>query len=116
MGAIDYKDVKGRERVNHEFHLLIAKAAGSPRLLSMIQGFREFFMNPYKRKPSEKKKATDALEDHRAIVKALRKRDGAAAAALMRDHLERAYALLIEEETEKARATLAGPKAKAVAR
>ena len=34
---------KERVRINQEFHLTIAEAAGSPRLLAMVRSFREYF-------------------------------------------------------------------------
>jgi DNA-binding GntR family transcriptional regulator len=91
-----YSDVDERIRINQEFHLTIARASGSQRLLDLIGGFREFFMNvEWLRRFDQKGSAKQSLQDHRAILAALRARAPERAERLVREHLNTVYAELL---------------------
>lgn len=79
---------KERVRINQAFHLTIAEASGSNRLLAMIRGFREYFLNPRWISGQDSKMAKHALEDHRKIVAALRARSPDKVEKILRKHLK----------------------------
>src|ERR1700733_6237837 len=56
-----------RVRINQQFHLTIAEASGSPRLLEMISGFREYFLNRRWISRQDSKMAKRAHTDHKRI-------------------------------------------------
>ena len=77
-----------RVRINKEFHLAIAKASGSRRLLEMIQDFREYYLTPRWVTRRDTKVIDRALRDHRAIVSALRARSADRSERVLRQHLK----------------------------
>jgi DNA-binding GntR family transcriptional regulator len=77
-----------RVRLNQDFHLTIAEASGSPRLLAMIRGLREYFLNPRWVSRRESKLFQRAVEDHKKIVAALRARSPERVERALRSHLK----------------------------
>jgi DNA-binding GntR family transcriptional regulator len=77
-----------RVRFNQEFHLTIAEASGSKRLLAMIRGLREYFLNPRWVSRRESKLFRRAVEDHKKIVAALRARSPERIERALRSHLK----------------------------
>jgi DNA-binding GntR family transcriptional regulator len=77
-----------RVPLNQQFHLAIAEAAGSPRLLEMIRGFREYFLNRRWMSGQNTEMARRALDDHRQIIAALRAGSPARVESLLRRHLK----------------------------
>jgi DNA-binding GntR family transcriptional regulator len=77
-----------RVRLNQEFHLTIAEASGSKRLLAMISGLREYFLNPRWVSRRESKLFKRAVEDHKKIVAALRARSPERIERALRTHLK----------------------------
>jgi DNA-binding GntR family transcriptional regulator len=93
--ALDENQFEARSRLNEEFHMTIIDAAGSIRLREMILGFREFFMNAKWLSRYDRKGLQHALQDHRDIIAALRRRSPATVEKLIRAHLKSAYAKLL---------------------
>jgi DNA-binding GntR family transcriptional regulator len=77
-----------RVRLNQEFHLAIADASGSKRLLAMIRGFREYFLSPRWVSRGDSKLFRRAVEDHKKIVTALRARSPEKVERALRSHLK----------------------------
>lgn len=79
---------------NHEFHFIVYRAAGSPALLGIIESLW-LQVGPYFHvlRGSGNWQAANAA--HRAMLAALRRRDGAAAAVALREDIE-AAALTLE--------------------
>jgi DNA-binding GntR family transcriptional regulator len=78
-------------RVHEEFHALVCKQAGMPRLQREIERLRTA-VEPYLRVFL----TTHGMGElkgskHRALLTALRKRDGELAERAIRDHIERAF-------------------------
>ena len=86
---------KERVRINQQFHLIIAEASGSPRLLDMIGGFREYFLNRRWISRQNSKMAKRAFEDHKKIVAALRSRSPDKVERVLRSHLKLGWEELI---------------------
>jgi DNA-binding GntR family transcriptional regulator len=98
-----YSEMDERIRINQDFHLTIARAAGSQRLFDLIGGFREFFMNvEWLRRFDQKGSAKQSLKDHRAILEALRARAPGRAERLVREHLRTVYAGLLADRSRPA--------------
>ena len=98
---IDYRDYRRRASINQDFHLTIATAAAAPRLTALINDFREFFLNPRWLSRQTETVARQSLRDHRAIIDALRARDGDRTERAIRLHLERSYGSLIGKTLAK---------------
>ncbi len=79
---------KERVRINQEFHLTIAEASGSPRLLAMVRSFREYFGSRHWISRQDSKMAQHALGDHKKIVVALRANSPDTLERLLRKHLK----------------------------
>jgi DNA-binding GntR family transcriptional regulator len=83
-----YASFKERVRINQEFHLTIAEASGSPRLLAMVRSFREYFGSRRWISRQDSKLARHALSDHKKIVSALRANSPDTLERLLRKHLK----------------------------
>lgn len=86
-----------------DFHFRIAKSSGNDLLASMVCGDLYDLLRIYRYKSSTMHgRAAAALEEHRAIVTALKSRDPDAAERSMRTHIMngRAYALLAMEKRD----------------
>jgi DNA-binding GntR family transcriptional regulator len=77
-----------RVRLNQEFHLTIAEASGSKRLLAMVRSFREYFLSSRWVSREESKFFKRAVEDHKKIVAALRARSPERVERALRAHLK----------------------------
>lgn len=77
-----------RVEVNQEFHLTIAEASGSPRLIEMLHSFREYYLHPNWVTRTDKKMVEQALRDHKQIVAALRARSPDETERILRRHLK----------------------------
>jgi DNA-binding GntR family transcriptional regulator len=84
-----------RVKLNQEFHLAIAEASGLKRLLAMIRGFREYFLNPRWISRQESKLFKRAIDDHKKIVAALRSRDPERVERTLRAHLKMGWNELV---------------------
>jgi DNA-binding GntR family transcriptional regulator len=96
--STSFESYEERAQINREFHMAIAAASGSPRLFEMINGLREFFLNPKWLMRYDQKSAQRAFEEHLEIVAALRSRAAKRAERLVRDHLKSAYAKLLADK------------------
>ncbi len=81
------------------FHLQIAAASRNDRLVKLINGYRDYFLNPHTLGLYDRAAMLRSHEQHEAIVQALRGRDGDAAERLVRDHFHDAMAVALGEGT-----------------
>lgn len=80
-----------QESQDFDFHFRIARASENERLISMICGDLYHLLRVYRYKSSTLAgRAGQALEEHRSIVAALRKRDPELAEDAMRTHIRNA--------------------------
>jgi DNA-binding GntR family transcriptional regulator len=82
-------DPAERVRINSEFHIAITEASRSPRLISLIVGFRDFFLSERTLERYTETASRKACEQHAEIVEAIRMRNGNRAERLVRQHLEK---------------------------
>lgn len=74
-----------------EFHSRIAHASGNERLVELLYGDHYYLLRIYRHKLTPKPgRAMKALQEHKAIVDALARRDPVAADQRMREHLRNA--------------------------
>lgn len=97
--AIDVGDkgLQDQVELNNAFHMQIAMASRSDRLVKMIDGYRDYFLNPHTLGLYDRAAMLASSEQHAAIVQALRDRDGDAAERLVRDHFRDAMAIVLGE-------------------
>jgi DNA-binding GntR family transcriptional regulator len=87
-----------QESKDFDFHFRIVSGSGNERLAQMLTGDLYYLLRVYRYKSSTKPgRAMEALEEHRAIVAALQKRDARAAEAAMRAHLRNARRFVEEQ-------------------
>lgn len=108
------RNVELSEAADRRFHELIAAATDNSGMISAVQMLWDARLrSPQNRSMSAKVRALGIkprIDEHIAIVNALKKRDANAARAAMRDHLTRVLEATFEatetEELEKARAQI----------
>src|SRR5436190_4127528 len=84
-GATDFEDYR---RADIRFHLGVAEAAGSPRLVAAMTEVQGQMSDLIARSAPPEQVLTHSNAQHRRLVALLRKRDGARAVKLMREHIE----------------------------
>jgi DNA-binding FadR family transcriptional regulator len=110
-----HDDVVMSEDADRRFHELIASSTQNSGMMAAVQMLWDARMrSPQNRSMSRKVRARGVkprIDEHTAIVRALKRRDPEAARAAMREHLSRVMEELLEvtevEELERARAKLA---------
>lgn len=110
-----HDDVVMSEDADRRFHELIASSTQNSGMVAAVQMLWDARMrSPQNRSMSRKVRARGVkprIDEHTAIVRALKRRDPEAARAAMREHLSRVMEELLEvtevEELERARAKLA---------
>lgn len=115
MRAENAHDVVRSEDADRRFHQLIAQATQNSAMASAVSTLWDARMrSPQNRSLSTKVRAAGLrprIDEHTAILKALRKRDPDSARNAMRDHLTRVIDALLKatevEEMERARAQIA---------
>ena len=87
-----------QEAKDFDFHFQIVTASRNERLAQMLFGDLYYLLRIYRYKSSTKPgRAQKALEEHKAIVEALARRDSVAAEQKMREHLRNAR-MYVEEQ------------------
>lgn len=80
-----------------DFHGRIARASGNPRLISMLEGELYSLLRLYRHRLSMRPgRPQDALDEHRAILAAMRSRDPDKAEAAMRTHIRNSSSAVAE--------------------
>lgn len=92
---------KERVELNQKFHLMIAEASGSPRLLEMIRSLREYLLNRRWISRQNSKMAARAYADHKKIVAALRARSPENVEKILRKHLKLGWDELLTSTKER---------------
>lgn len=80
-----------RAVLNEQFHRLIAGASRVPRLIEMIQEFREYATNEVTLSLYDRESSERGLDAHREILRWLREGNSERAEQAMREHLDSAY-------------------------
>ena len=94
-----------QEAEDFDFHFRILAASGNARLAQMLTGELYYLLRVYRYKSSTKPgRAQQALDEHRAIVAALKAHDADAAELAMRAHLRNARRFVEEQLAAQAAA------------
>lgn len=99
--AVPLEDYARRAELNNVFHGAILRASRAPRLIQMIEGFREFFMNESQLVRYSKRHTSTAFKHHQDIVDALRDHDSKRAEKAVRTHLRHSKARLSERSARR---------------
>ena len=86
MREVDHFDLYRRADIR--FHVGLAEAAGSPRLVSAMTEVQGRMSELITRLPHPPELLTHSNDQHRRLVRLLRQRDTARAVRLMREHIE----------------------------
>ncbi|MCW5770587.1 MAG: GntR family transcriptional regulator [Rhodospirillaceae bacterium] len=88
--AVSFEAGNGEEfmRVDTEFHRMVAAAARNQPLSAFLVGTHERCLRAYFMSVSRNEQDARVMDEHEAIIQALIARDGPAAAAAMRRHIE----------------------------
>lgn len=95
--CLDREDLGALPQINTEFHDLLYGLSRSPRLMKMINDLRDHIYRF--RLVILKKRATAELSnnDHRLMLKAIRKRDTDGVESLVREHILRGQDIVLRE-------------------
>ncbi len=94
-----------QESKDYDFHFRIVAGSRNERLAEMLTGDLYYLLRIYRYKSSTQPgRAKKALEEHKDIVTAIKRRDAAAAEQAMRNHLRNAR-LTVEEQLRAETAT-----------
>lgn len=93
--SIDAGALQDQADLNNAFHLQIATASRSSRLIKMINDYREYFLNHGVLGLYDREAMLRSYEQHEQIVRALRAGDGDPAEEIVRAHFRDAIAMLL---------------------
>ncbi len=96
-------DPRRSYELNRQFHLTLFDAAKNRFLIRAISGLQKTMMILGRTTLVSSERARAAVEEHWAILAALEARDGAAAEALMRQHIEAAHKVRVRTLRERER-------------
>lgn len=94
VSMIDQPSTKRRAALNNRFHTLLTEASHSPRLVRLVNDYRDYFLNRDFIRYYDYKTGLQQHDQHRQIVEALRTRDADRCEQLVWDHFERALAVI----------------------
>jgi GntR family hexuronate regulon transcriptional repressor len=118
--ARENQDPQGTDKADHAFHLAIARATRNPAVLATIEQLWTLrYTSPEAALLHEKARTANVkpvVEEHTAVIEALKARDPAAARAAMRAHLAAVLDSLLfateEKAVEEARRAVAAKRAR----
>lgn len=94
LAMIDQPSSDERAELNNRFHSLLTEASHSPRLVRLVNDYRDYFLTPEFLRYYDRATGLRQHEQHREIVEALRRRDATRCEQLVKDHFERALAVI----------------------
>lgn len=110
-------ELQAHAELTNSFHLRIAEASRSPRLVHLISNYRDYFLSSDFLRLYERDDLQKLQGQHEAIIAALRARDGKLAEQLVREHFAAAAAIIRgHAEPAHGRSENAAPEPRAKAR
>lgn len=94
LAMIDQPSPERRAELNNRFHALLTDASHSPRLVRLVNDYRDYFLNRDFIRYYDRETGMRQHEQHREIVEALRERDATRCEQLVWDHFERALEVI----------------------
>jgi DNA-binding GntR family transcriptional regulator len=99
--ALDRNKMYVLPAINTEFHDLLYALSKSPKLIHMINGLRDQIYRYRQVILKETKFASTSNQDHRQMLKYIRKRDTDGVERLVREHILRGQAMVLKEFDEQ---------------
>lgn len=94
LAMIDKPSPERRAALNNRFHALLTEASHSPRLVRLVNDYRDYFLNRDFILYYDHETGLQQHDQHRQIVDALRARDADRCEQLVWDHFERALTVI----------------------
>lgn len=94
--ALDRKNMNLLPAINTEFHDLLYGLSKSPKLINMINGLKDQIYRYREMILRESKYASTSNLDHKKMLKTIRNRDAAGAEQLVREHILRGQAMVLQ--------------------
>lgn len=94
--ALDRKNMNLLPAINTEFHDLLYGLSKSPKLINMINGLKDQIYRYREMILKESKYASTSNLDHKKMLKTIRNRDAAGAEQLVREHILRGQAMVLQ--------------------
>lgn len=93
---LDKKQMAPLLKVNTEFHDLLYSLSKSPKLIHIINGLRDQIYRFRKVILKEEKTAKMSNDDHRKMLKLIRRRDADGVEKIVKEHIQRGQAIVLE--------------------
>ena len=97
QNALDRKKMSLLPAINTEFHDLLYGLSKSPKLINMINGLRDQIYRYRQMILKERKFASTSNQDHKKMIKYIRRRDAEGAERLVREHILRGQEMVLKE-------------------
>lgn len=97
---LDRNQLRALADVNTEFHDLLYGLSKSPRLIAMIHALRDQIFRYRRIILKEARRARISNEDHKLMLKHIRRRDAAGVEKIVREHILRGQAIVLQEFEE----------------
>ena len=97
QNALDRKKMDLLPTINTEFHDLLYGLSKSPKLINMINHLRDQIYRYRQMILKERKFATTSNQDHKKMLKYIRRRDAEGAERLVREHILRGQEMALKE-------------------
>jgi DNA-binding GntR family transcriptional regulator len=95
--ALDRKKMNLLPAINTEFHDLLYGLSKSPKLVNMINGLRDQIYRYRQMILKERQFASTSNQDHKKMLKYIRKRDAEGAERVVREHILRGQEMVLKE-------------------
>jgi DNA-binding GntR family transcriptional regulator len=97
QNALDRKNMDLLPTINTEFHDLLYSLSKSPKLINMINHLRDQIYRYRQMILKERKFASTSNQDHKKMIKYIRRRDAEGAERLVREHILRGQEMALKE-------------------
>ena len=97
QNALDRKKMDLLPTINTEFHDLLYGLSKSPKLINMINHLRDQIYRYRQMILKERKFASTSNQDHKKMIKYIRRRDAEGAERLVREHILRGQEMALKE-------------------
>lgn len=100
---VEYQDCLNQGRmedlpaINTQFHDILYALSRSPKLIKMVNDLRDQIYRFRKILLKAEVRAKESNDDHRRMLKAMRNRDADMVERLVKDHILRAYSMVLRE-------------------
>ncbi len=95
--ALDGKKMNLLPAINTEFHDLLYNLSKSPKLINIINGLRDQIYRYRQMILKERQFASTSNQDHKKMLKFIRKRDAEGAERMVREHILRGQEVVLKE-------------------